>query len=61
MLFRSDHEIDSLINKFVATSHVACVMKGQISIIIQLCKQEFSDNVYVKERILATTESTNIL
>ena len=36
-------------------------MKGHISIILQLCKKEFSDNVYVKERILASMESTNIL
>ena len=36
-------------------------MNGQISIILQLCKKEFSDNVYVKERILAAMKSTNIL
>ena len=33
------HEIDSLINKFLETSHVARVMKGQISILLQLCKK----------------------
>ena len=55
------HEIDSRLNKFLATSHVAREMKGQISIILQICKKEFSDNIYVKERILAATESTNIL
>ena len=55
------HEIDSLLDKFVATSHVAREMKGQVSIILQICKKEFNDNVYVKERILAATESTNIL
>ena len=54
-------EIDSLIDKFLTTSHEARVMKVQISIILQLCKKEFSDNVYVKERILASMESTNIL
>jgi hypothetical protein len=36
-------------------------MKGHSSIIIQLCKKEFSVNVYVKERILAPMEGTNIL
>jgi hypothetical protein len=36
-------------------------MKGHSSIILQLCKNEFSDNVYVKERILASIEGTNIL
>jgi hypothetical protein len=36
-------------------------MKGHSSIILQLCKKEFSDNVYVKERILAPIEGTNIL
>ena len=55
------HEIDFLIDKFFATSHEARVMKGHISILLQLCKKEFSDNVYVKERILASMESTNIL
>ena len=55
------HEIDSLLDKFLAISHVAREMKGQVSIILQICKKEFSDNVYVKERILAATESTNIL
>jgi hypothetical protein len=55
------HEIDSLIDKYVAISHEACVMKGHSSIILQLCKKEFSDNVYIKERILAPMEGTNIL
>ena len=55
------HEIDFLIDNFFATSHEARVMKGHIYIILQLCKKEFSDNVYVKERILASMESTNIL
>jgi hypothetical protein len=55
------HEIDSLIDKYVAISHEAHVMKGHSSIILQLCKNEFSDNVYVKERILAPLEGTNIL
>ena len=55
------HEIDFLIDNFFATSHEAHVMKGHISILLQLCKKEFSDNVYVKERILASMESTNIL
>ena len=32
------HEIDSLLNKFLATSHVAREMKAQISIILQICK-----------------------
>ena len=36
-------------------------MKGHISTILQLCKKDISDNVYVKERILASMESTNIL
>ena len=35
-------------------------MKGHISNIIQLCK-EFNDNFYVKERIIAAMEITNIL
>jgi hypothetical protein len=55
------HEIDSLIDKYVAISHEARVIKGHSSIILQLCKKEFSDNVYVKERILAPMEGTNIL
>jgi hypothetical protein len=55
------HEIDSLIDKYVVISHEARVMKGHSSIILQLCKKEFSDNVYVKERILAPMEDTNIL
>ena len=39
-------------------------MKGKISIILQLCIEEFSDNAYVikyKEKTLAAMESTNIL
>jgi hypothetical protein len=36
-------------------------MKGHSSIILQFCKKEFSDNVYVKEIILAPIEGTNIL
>jgi hypothetical protein len=36
-------------------------MKGHSSIILQLCKIEFSDNVYVKERIIAPMEGTNLL
>jgi hypothetical protein len=55
------HEIDSLIDKYVAISHEARVIKEHTSIILQLCKKEFSDNVYVKERILAPMEGTNIL
>jgi hypothetical protein len=55
------HEIDSLIDRYVAISHEARVMKGHSSIILQLCKKEFSDNVYVKERILAPMEGTNCL
>jgi hypothetical protein len=54
------HKIDTLINKYVAISHKARVMKGHSSIILQLCKNEFSDNVYVKEIILAP-KGTNIL
>ena len=41
------HEIDSLINEKLETSHNAQVMKGHISIILQLCIEEFSDNAYV--------------
>jgi hypothetical protein len=55
------HEIDALIDKYVAISHEARVIKPHSSIILQLCKKEFSDNVYVKERILAPMEGTNIL
>jgi hypothetical protein len=33
------HEIDSLIDKYVAISDEAHVMKGRISIILQLCKK----------------------
>ena len=33
------HEIDFLIDNFFATSHEARVMKGHISIILQLCKK----------------------
>jgi hypothetical protein len=55
------HEIDSLIEKYVAISHEARVMKGHSSIILQFCKKEFSDNVYVKERIFAPMEGNNIL
>jgi hypothetical protein len=55
------HEIDSLIDKYVAISHEARVMKEHSSIILQLCKKEFSYNVYVKERILAPMKGTNIL
>jgi hypothetical protein len=36
-------------------------MKRHSSIILQLCKKEFSDNVYVKERIFAPMEGTNFL
>jgi hypothetical protein len=36
-------------------------MKGHSSIILQLCKKEFSNDVYVKERIIAPMEGTNIL
>jgi hypothetical protein len=36
-------------------------MKEHSSIILQLCIKEISDNVYVKERILAPMEGTNIL
>ena len=39
-------------------------MKGHISIILQLCIEEFSDNAYVvkyKEKTLASMKSTNIL
>ena len=58
------HEIDSLINEKLETSHEAWVMKGHISILLQLCIEEFSDNAYVikyKEITLAAMESTNIL
>jgi hypothetical protein len=55
------HEIDSLIDKYVAISHEARVMKGHSSIILQLCKKEFSDNFYVKERNLAPLEAIDIL
>jgi hypothetical protein len=36
-------------------------MKGHSYVILQFCKKEFSDNVYVKEKILAPMEGTNIL
>jgi hypothetical protein len=58
------HELDSLINEKLETSHEARIMKGHISILLQLCIEEFSDNAYVikyKERTLAAMESTNIL
>jgi predicted transcriptional regulator len=54
------HEIDSLIDKYVVISHEARLMKGHSSIILQLCKHEFSDNISIKERILAP-KGTNIL
>ena len=55
------HEIDSLINEKLETSHEACVMKGHISILLELCIEELSDNAYVikyKEKTLAAIEST---
>ena len=58
------HELDSLINEKFETSHEARVMKGHISIILHMCKNEFSNNPYVikyKERTLAAMEITNIL
>jgi hypothetical protein len=39
-------------------------MKEHLDAILQICINEFSDNVYVikyKERIIAAMESTNIL
>jgi hypothetical protein len=39
MAYVAAHEIDSLIDKYVAISHEACVMKGHSSIILQLCKK----------------------
>jgi hypothetical protein len=58
------HELDSLINEKFETSHEARVMKEHLDAILQICINEFSDNVYVikyKERIIAAMESTNIL
>jgi hypothetical protein len=39
-------------------------MKGNISIILQMCKTEFSDNTYVinyNKRNLATLENTKVV
>jgi hypothetical protein len=58
------HELDSLIKEKFETSHEARVMKEHLDAILQICINEFSDNVYVikyKERIIAAMESTNIL
>jgi hypothetical protein len=58
------HELDSLINEKIVTSHEARVMKGHLDIILQIYINEFSYNAYVinyKETTLAATESTNIL
>ena len=58
------HELDSLINENFDTSHEARVMKGHISIILQICIDEFSDNAYVinyNKRNLAAIEGTKIL
>ena len=58
------HELDSLINEKFDTSHEARVMKGHISIILQICINEFSDNAYVinyNKRKLADIEGTKVL
>ncbi len=58
------HELDSLINENFDTSYEARVMKGHISIILQICKKEFSDNTYVinyNKRNLATLENTKVV
>jgi hypothetical protein len=49
------HELDSLINEKLETSHEARVMKGRLDAILQICINKFSDNSYVikyKERTL---------
>ena len=46
------HEINSLINKFLAISHVAHVMKGQILIILQLCKKNLVIMFMLKKELL---------
>jgi hypothetical protein len=58
------HDVESLINEKIDTSYEACVMKGHISIILQMCKMEFSDNTHVisyNKKNLTTLENTKVV
>ena len=57
-------EIDSILHEKFETCQVAHEIKGNISVILNLCLESFNDNAYIfdyNERNLAALESTNVL
>ena len=58
------HELDSLCDEKIETSYEARLIKGHLSIMLQICKEEFSNNIYVidhNKRILTAIESARVL